>query len=137
MRQLAARHAEFERLGVAIVRVFHSPVDSLEHYVRGPSAAPFAVLADPARDVYRAYGVGSGWLGLFAPSAWSRALEARRAGLAARWTHAFAHGIRGYPADFAIDERGAIEHARYGRHFADATPIDELLAWFAPRDRAG
>jgi hypothetical protein len=125
VRQLAARAGEFESRGIALVRVFHSPVESLGHYAN----LPFPVLADPKRVAYRQYGVGRGWLRLFMPDAWRLGREARRSGFAPRWRDALAHGAFGRPADFAIGADGRVEHARYGAHFADSAPIAELVCW--------
>ncbi|MCK6444797.1 MAG: redoxin domain-containing protein [Planctomycetes bacterium] len=129
MRQFAARHTECAAASLEIVRVFHSPVEALAHYVEAEPRVPFPVLADPTRRVYRAFGVRRGLAALLRPSGWRRAREAARAGLRPRWRDTFAHGISGFPADFLIGADGRIEQARYGANFTDSLTVDEALRW--------
>lgn len=129
MRQFAARHSECVAAGFALVRVFHSPVAALAHYVDGEPRVPFPVLADPTRRVYRAFGVRRGLLALLRPSGWRRAREAALAGLRPRWRDTFAHGIAGFPADFLIGADGRIERARYGANFTDSLTVEAALVW--------
>ena len=131
-RQFAARHAEFEQRGVAIVRIFRSPVQALQQHATGPHAVPFAVLADPKKGTYRLYGVGGGFtwmLSLFRPATHARILQARREGLKPRWRDAIRDGMSGNPADFLIGRDGRIVRAHYGKHFADSVLPKAALAW--------
>jgi hypothetical protein len=130
VRQFAARADEFERRGLPLVRVSHSPVGALRDYVEGPGAVPFAVLADPGRRVYRAYGIGASWLAfLRARGALGRVREATRTGLKPRWSDALRDGIGGSPADFLIDASGLLERVHYGAHHADSLTPETALAW--------
>ena len=130
VRQFAARAEEFERRGLPLVRVFHSPVEALRDYAEGERAVPFPVLADPRRRVYREYGIGGSWLDfLRARGALGRVREATRQGLKPRWRDALRDGIGGSPADFLIDETGVLVRVHYGEHHADSITVEEALRW--------
>jgi hypothetical protein len=131
-RQFAARHAEFERLGVQLVQVFKSPVAALAPLGAGSGRVPFDVVADPERLAYRLYGIPGSLLSLwslFTRRGLARALEARRAGLRPRRRDALRDGVGGSPADFLIGPDGGILRAHYGAHFVDSLPPDAALAW--------
>ncbi len=128
-RQFAARHAEFVRRDVNVVRIFHSPAEALRDHAFGPHALPFPVLADPQKRVYREYGIRGSLLALFAPRALARIREARAHGIAPRWRDALRDGIGGSPADFLIGGDGKIVALHYGEHFADSIAPAAALAW--------
>ena len=54
----------FQRLGLEMIAVFQSPRSSILHYVERHEA-PFTIVADPERRLYRAHGVEPSWKGLF------------------------------------------------------------------------
>lgn len=129
MRQFAARGEEFSARGVSLVRVFHSPVPALAALEPLARGAPLTVVADPRRDTYRAWGVGSSALSLLRPAAWSRAREAARGGHRPRWRDALRDGIGVSPADFLVAAGGRLARVRYGRHFTDSLAVDAALEW--------
>jgi hypothetical protein len=128
-RQFAARHSEFTRRGVELVRVFRSPVEALAGFARGPGAVPFAVVADPGRVAYRLFGVPTSLLALLRRGALARMREAAGAGLKPRWRDALRDGLGGCPADFLIGNDGRVVHARYGLHLADSLAPEAALRW--------
>jgi peroxiredoxin len=128
-RQFAARHAEFARRGVAIARIFRSPIDALRDHASGPHALPFDVLGDPQKRVYRLFGVGASWLSLFTLAAGQRIREARGSGLRSHWRDALRDGIGGSPADFLIGADGRLLRVHYGEHFADSITPATALEW--------
>jgi peroxiredoxin len=118
--------------GVALIRVFRSPVAALHALGAGDHRVPFDVLADPGRVAYRLYGVGGRFASLWSMvtgRALGRIREARRAGLRGDWRDALRDGISGNPADFLIGPDGRIARARYGAHFADSLLPKEALEW--------
>lgn len=135
-RQFAARHQEFVRRGVALVRVFHSPPEALRTFAEGPTAVPFPVVADPGRSAYRAYGISSSWLALLRPGALARIREARAHGIKPRWRDALRDGIGGCPADFLVRADGRLLAVHYGRHFADSLTPAAALAWIDAAESA-
>ena len=139
-RQFAARHAEFERLGTTLVRVFKSPVAALAPLGSGEARVPFDVVADPGRVAYRLYGISGSLLSLwslFARRGLARVVEARRAGLRPRRRDALRDGIGGSPADFLIGPDGGILRAHYGAHFTDAVLPAAALGWITEAQRSG
>ncbi|MCC6407574.1 MAG: redoxin domain-containing protein [Planctomycetes bacterium] len=137
MRQFAARYSDLRERGLELVRVFHSPVEALAHYVESEPRVPFPVLGDPERRVYRAFGVRRGLGALLKPSGWKRAREAAAAGLKPRWRDTFAHGISGFPADFLIGADGRIERVHYGANFTDSLSVAAAFEWLERADGAG
>jgi hypothetical protein len=128
LRSVVARHDEIVAAGVREVVVFHSPADELRVHA---SDLPFAVVADPHKRLYRAFGVEAGLRALLDPRAWGPIVRA--IGAALRGRHALPsatpHGGRlGLPADFLIDRDGRVLSCRYGEHVYDQWSVDELLA---------
>jgi hypothetical protein len=67
VRSVAGRHGEIISAGIREVAVFHSSVEALLPY---QGDLPFAVIPDPARRLYLAFGVERSRLALLDPSAW-------------------------------------------------------------------
>lgn len=107
--------------GIQEIVVFHSSRQALlEH---GP-ALPFALVADPAKTLYEAFGVEASILSVLHPRSWPAAAR----GL-------LHHGVSlpgpgegpfGLPADFLIGTDGRILACKYGRHADDHWSVDEL-----------
>jgi hypothetical protein len=128
---VARRHAEIAAAGIREVAVFHSPAaNMLPHQ----GELPFAVVADPGRELYRAFGVETSPRAVLHPRAWPAPLNPRT------WA-VVAHGIRsggspspargesalGLPADFLIGPSGRVLAVSYGRHANDQWPVGQLL----------
>lgn len=123
MHELARRHDEIKSAGVTEIVVFHSAADALRRY---QADLPFAVVADPDRNLYKEFGVGSSIRAILHP----RAFLAAARGM--RWsTPAGALGWRedhsGKPADFLIGPKGTVLASKYGTHADDQWSVDELL----------
>jgi peroxiredoxin len=127
MHQVAARHDEISKAGVAEVVVFHSSADRLRRYV---ADLPFAVVADPNRKLYDEFGVHNSIRGMLNRNV------ARAVGRGIRQTRSarsLAGGVGptenhlGMPADFLIAPDGAVVARKYGDHADDQWSVDELL----------
>lgn len=120
---LSKRAPDWQARGLDLVAVFQSPRESiLEHAGKEPK--PFAILPDPARALYRAYGVEGSWAG-FAKAG----LQFGK--LAAALKEGFLPGrmegdINMVPADFLIDEEGRVALAYYGRDISDHLDLDQV-----------
>lgn len=132
LRTVVQRHAEITAAGLREVVVFHSTVQELRTHQDG---MPLALIADPGKDLYRAFGVESSPRALLNPRAWSaipRALAASLSGTLRRRNRPAplnpTGGQLGLPADFLIDPQGRVLAAKYGRHAYDQWTVDELLA---------
>jgi peroxiredoxin len=135
MHEVARRHGEISDAGVVEVVIFHSAAEELRRY---QADLPFAVVADPDRELYNEFGVESSIRSILHPRAW------RAAARGFRWTwRAAARGFRergfsgslalrenhlGKPADFLIDADGAVRARKYGTHADDQWSVDEILA---------
>lgn len=92
---------------------------------------PFAVVADPDKRVYTAYGVESRARALADPRVWGTIVRAVVTGLVKRapLPSLTPHGGRlGLPADFLIAPGGEVVASKRGRHAYDQWSVDELLA---------
>lgn len=116
------RNNELIAHGIQEVAVFHSSKKSmLEHH----AAAPFALIADPAKSLYAEFGVEASLLSVLHPRSWLPAMR----GL-------LRHGVAlpgrgesplGLPADFLIGIDGRVLACKYGRHAYDQWSVNELL----------
>ena len=139
LRSVVRRHDEVTAAGVREVVVFHSTADALR-----PHAAdlPFAVVPDPGKELYRAFGVESSPRAVLDPRAWPAIVRgvARVLAEAARGRRAAlrldARGGRlGLPADVLVAPSGRVVAAHYGVHAGDQWTVDEVLAHAAAAGR--
>lgn len=137
LRSFVRRQQELAKAGIREVVVFHSPVKEL---VRHAADLPFAVMADPQKQLYAEFGVGSSVRSLLDPRAWGSIAQAvglrawemfrgRKLAPAAQ----IIGGRLGLPADFLLASDGTVVVARYGRHAYDQWSVDEVLGLAACR----
>ncbi len=121
---------------------FHSGKEDLARYA---ADLPFAVIPDPGKEIYRAFGVEVG----------ARALVGLRPVLSVFRSVVIilvsvilgrrrmpplrpAGGSLGLPADFLVDAEGRIVACKYGEHADDQWPVDDVLVlarrWYDGRD---
>lgn len=130
LRSIVPRHDEILAAGIREVVLFHSPADDLRPYTED---LPFDVVADPARRLYREFGVESSPRALLDPRAWGAvALGVLRdlGPVLRRRTPppSGKDGRFGLPADFLIDTTGRVIASKHGQHANDQWSVDELLA---------
>jgi peroxiredoxin len=118
---LRRRTPELAAAGVRLVAIFHSPAEHVRTY-RGDM--PFALVADPDREIYGRFGVGTSRRALAHPQALRRLAAEARAGHTAQEAHG---GIHGLPADFLIAPDGRLLLAHYGSHADDSLPVQAIL----------
>ena len=116
-----ARAADLERAGVKVVIVFHSPSIDIEE-LRGD--LPFALVADPERRYYRAFGVGRSLKALLNRQAFASLRREARQGRRAERIHG---GVWGLPADFMIDPKGKVIVTHRGQHADDNLGVEDVL----------
>ena len=121
LASFSERQAEIRAHQVQELIIFHSPAAALRNHA---DACPFPLIADPHKQLYRAFGVEASLWALLHPSAMGAALK----GL-------IRHGMRlpdsnplGLPADFLLAPDGEIIDCHYGAHAYDQWSVDELLA---------
>jgi hypothetical protein len=116
------RHDELRQAGIQEVAVFHSSTaDLLAQHAK----APFALIADPHKALYRQFGVEAGWCALLDPRAWPaglRGLLRHGVGLPGK-----GESMLGLPADFLIAPDGRVLATHHGSHADDQWSMDELL----------
>ena len=131
LHSVALRHDEIVAAGVKEVVVFHSSADELRPHV---AHLPFAVVADPAKELYRELGVEESRRALADPRAWPGMARGIVASLVevARGRHPApsmdpGRGRWTIPADLLIGPDGTVLAAHYGAHADDQWSVDELL----------
>ncbi len=132
LRSVVLRHDELAAAGVREVVVFHSNAEELRAHA---AELPFAVIADPDKQLYAEFGVESAPRALLDPRVWLTILRAVIRSLIAiargreRVPAANPHGGRlGLPADFLISRDGLVLASKYGRHAYEQWSVDEILA---------
>ena len=140
LRDFTRRHAEIEAAGLREVVLFHSSAQSLLPYA---AALPFAVIPDPHRQLYGAFGVTAGARSLARPGVWPALMRAVAwASIAPlrgrRLPPLRADGGRlGLPADALVAPDGRLLELRHGRHADDQWDVDALRAVAARHRGAG
>lgn len=118
------RAAEIAAAGVREVLVFHSSADELKSY----GDLPFAVIADPDKQLYTALGASTSVMAMLDP----RILPAAMGGIFQRARPSLTTMMHGgplqLPAEFLIAPDGKVRASKYGAHADDAWSVDELLA---------
>lgn len=112
-----------EAVGLTTIVLFHSPADKLADTQR--EDAPFDLVPDPGKDVFRAYGVETGFAGLFSPAVMRDYGRALAAGYSPGLFTSDG-GILGNPADFVVDADGRVAFAHYGKHYGDSLTAAQL-----------
>jgi hypothetical protein len=116
------RNEELIAYGIQEVAVFHS---SKEEMLKHQATAPFALIADPTKSLYKSFGVETSLLSVLHPGAWPSAME----GLLRHGASLPERGESplGLPADFLIGSDGRILACKYGSHAYDHWEVDEVL----------
>lgn len=122
LREFGRRHDEIGAAGIREVVVFHSTAEQLRVF---QSELPFDVVPDPARALYRAFGVERSVRALVHPRSWVAAVRGWRPSLGIRAGNG---GHFGMPADFLVAQDGDVLAAHYGAHAYDQWTVDEVLA---------
>ncbi len=116
------RSAELAVRGIQEVAVFHS---SKKAMIKRHASAPFTIIADRSKSLYREFGVEASVLSVIHPKSWVPVVRGM-----------FEHGVSlpafgesplGLPADFLIGMDGKILALKYGSHAYDQWSVDELL----------
>lgn len=125
VHELSQRQAAWQAQGLDMIAVFQSPRASILEYV-GQQQPPFAILPDPDRALYQAYGVTGSWAG-FAKGA----LNVRDFMSALKQGYApgkMEGAVNMLPADFVIDEAGQVQLAFYGNDISEHAAVADIEA---------
>jgi peroxiredoxin len=121
------RHDEIARAGVREVVVFHSTPEEFRKY---QADLPFALVADPKKELYAELGVEKSVRAVLDPRAWPNIIRGliRTAREEKLPLGDHEGGSLGLPGDFLIDSDGRIVASKYGEHAYDQWTVDEVLA---------
>lgn len=134
LHSIAMRHAEIVAAGVVEIAVFHTSAANMREH----ADLPFHVIPDPARALYKEFGVEPSLRAVLSWSFWPAALR----GLLGRRPRPPAAtlargGPFGLPADFLVSPSGRILACKYGQHADDQWSADELLSFVRGRRALG
>ena len=123
--EMVDRAAEFERDGIQVICVFHSPADRIAGGV-GKQSAPFPIIADPTMSLYQTYGVSRSLAGMFYPRVMLRSVTAVFRGF---FSLRMDGPIDMVPADFLVDPEGMVYQAYYGKAVSDHIPFADIATF--------
>jgi peroxiredoxin len=133
LRSVARRHDDIAAAGIREVAVFHSAAETMLQF---QGQLPFAVIADPGKELYAEFGVGKmSPMAALKPRSWLVAGRALARSDSLRGATGQGEEHLGLPADFLIGPDGSILAAKYGRHAGDQWQVDELLDLARSRSR--
>jgi peroxiredoxin len=124
LQSFTRRHDEIVSAGIREVVVFHSSEADLRKVHR----LPFAMIADPYKQLYADFGVGTSPRAVLDPRVWPTAMRAVAVRASADPKAGMESGSFGLPADFLIATDGRLLASKYGVHADDQWSVDELLA---------
>lgn len=124
LQSFTARHQEIADAGIREIVVFHSPDAELLPY---QGRFPFHVIGDPAKVLYRKYGVESSISAFFSLKAWAASLKGILSKDKPEMQLMPNGGVMGLPAEFLIASDGLVRAVHYGAHAYDQWTVDELL----------
>lgn len=127
IHELMARYDEFQKAGIRLVGVMQSSPDRIAKYAE-KRKAPFPIIADPERKLYREYGVSASLMGMFHLRVFGTALKAMFSGI---FPGAPDFPLATVPADFLIDPEGVVWSAYYGRAVSDHIPFEKVVEFAA------
>lgn len=139
LRSFVRRNNELTAAEIREVVLFHSPAEELRVHTEElrlhTAGLPFALVADPDKRWYVAFGVESDRRALADPRAWPAIVQAIGLDLweilrgRARFPALNPYGGRlGLPADFLIAGDGRVIARKYGGHANDQWSVDEVLS---------
>jgi peroxiredoxin len=122
LRGFVKRADDLKVAGIREIVFFHSSADELRKH---QTDLPFAVIPDPTKTHYRAFGVETSLWAALHPSVWVAGL---RGVLRGHLGLKMENGPLGLPADFLLSPTGKVLAVKYGTHAYDQWDVDELLA---------
>lgn len=131
LHSFGQRYQQILSASVREVVVFHS---GLEELLLHAGTLPFSVVADPGKQLYRAFGVEMSLRALLDPRAWPAILLGigRSLGAILRGRERVPSlnprgGRLGLPADFLIATGGRVLACKYGAHADDQWSVDDVV----------
>lgn len=121
LREFVTRHEELTNARIREVVAFHSTRDDLIKY---QPELPFAIIADPRKQLYREFGVERSYFALAHPRTWLAAVRGWSPRLGLR---SGPGGHFGLPADFLIATNGRAVAVEYGTNADGGWSVDHVL----------
>ncbi|MFC1563982.1 peroxiredoxin family protein [candidate division KSB1 bacterium] len=127
IHRLIEIYEDLQSKGLEMAAFFQSPKESIMQYA-GEQSAPFPIIPDPERNIYREYGIESSWSGMLKSMIFrlNDGFGAIRKG----FLPGKMEGVKALiPADFLISPDQIIHKAYYGKDIGDHIPVDDIYKW--------
>lgn len=122
LHQFIQNHHKLTESNIQEVALFHS---SQQEMLQHQANAPFALIADPDKKLYKQFNVEKSFLSIFHPKAMLTAIHSMiKLGFK---LPPFSENKLGLPADFLIDSSGTVLAVKYGRHADDQWSVDDVI----------
>ncbi|GAA4886836.1 peroxiredoxin-like family protein [Flaviramulus aquimarinus] len=126
LNQLIKKYPEFKRLGIKVITIFASSKEEISTY-SGQQKAPFTIIVDPTKEIYKNYGIEESYFGMFRTMI--NPLKMLKVMFSSYFNMKSIKDRPILPADFLIDQDNKIYVAYYGKNFGDHMPIQDILEW--------
>jgi peroxiredoxin Q/BCP len=122
IQDLIKNYKLYHQKGLEIYAIFQSPNASIQEYV-GTQQAPFSIIGNPEKDLYKKYGIESSAIGFLKSGLQvDKLVKTFNAGFFSK-VPKVENGVTTISADFLINEKGIIELAYYGNDISDHIPL--------------
>jgi thioredoxin-dependent peroxiredoxin len=129
IHELISKYPELQELGLEIIAVFESPVDSIRVNVTKQNAA-FTLLSDPEAKLYDLYQVETSQekVALTMQMPETQVVIAQAARIGYPLTPEEGSNFYRIPADFLIDPNGKLQLVHYANHLTDHLSFEAICA---------
>lgn len=121
------RYDDFAKAGIRLVGVMQSSPERIATYAE-KRKAPFPIIADPERKLYKLYGVTPSLKAMFHARVFGTAFKAMFAGILPGVPDT---PLAMVPADFLIDPEGMVWSSYYGQAVSDHIPFETVEEFIA------
>jgi peroxiredoxin len=125
LQEFIKRDAELDAAGIREIVLFHSAANFIDDYY---ADVPFAMIADPRREIYVRYRVERSPWAILSPRAWPGLVKGYRLKKAGKIDST----TLGLPADFLINSSGQIVNCAYGAHSSDQWSVNDVIRFARP-----
>jgi thioredoxin-dependent peroxiredoxin len=129
IHELISKYPEFQELGLEIIAVFESPVESVRQNVIKQNV-PFTLLSDPEAKLYDLYHVETSEekVALTMQMPQTQEIIAQAASIGYPLSPEAGSNFYRIPAEFLIDTNGQIRIAHYAKHLTDHLSFETIRA---------
>jgi peroxiredoxin len=129
VHEIMGRRLWLQDSGTQVIFIFESSSQKLGESFFHRGIAPFPLIGDPTKEIYKKYGVENSLLGVLKTSFVSSFAKATQETKSLNLPIDKEATVTLMPADFFINEQFKIAKAHYGTHLDDHIPMEEFSAF--------